>query len=235
MKRLVSWREEISGIVVHPLERSRYREEILEEVRGLDIPVLDAKTLADPAGVEALAKLSPDLGLSVYYGYILRPSVLELFPRGVLNLHPALLPFNRGAHPNVWSIIEETPAGVTLHFMDEGVDTGDIVMQKPVAVDPCDTGGSLYAKLEEAAIGLFEEAWPQVRRGAFSRQAQAKHEGTFHRVSDLQLVDRIDLERSYRAKDLLNLLRARTFPPYRGAYFEVDGRRIYVRVELEEA
>src|SRR5690606_7176717 len=162
------------------------------------------------------------------------PEVLSLFPLEVLNLHPSYLPYNRGAHPNVWSIVEETPAGVTLHYVDAGIDTGDIVAQREVPVAPSDTGGSLYRKLERAGLELLQEAWPHIKAGRVRRQPQPRDRGTFHRVAQLGELDRIDLDKEYRARDLINLLRARTFPPYKGAYFEDQGRRVYIRLELEE-
>ena len=95
------------------------------------------------------------------FGYILRPNFLRLIPRGCVNVHPALLPYNRGAYPNVWSIVDGSPAGVTIHFVDEGIDTGDIIAQAQVVIEPVDTGESLYRKLERGAVALF----PKLGRG----------------------------------------------------------------------
>jgi methionyl-tRNA formyltransferase len=173
------------------------------------------------------------MGVSVLFGYILRAPFLSLFPRGIVNLHPAFLPYNRGAYPNVWSIVERTPAGATLHYVDAGVDTGDIVSQATVPVSQTDTGATLYSRLEQAAFALFRDTWPRLRAGDAPRVPQPPG-GTSHRVADVARIDAIDLDHSYRARDLIDILRARTFPPYSGAYFEVDGRRVYMRLELAE-
>src|SRR5205823_2904000 len=157
--------------------------------------------------------------LSVLFDYILSGKFLALFPRGCLNLHPALLPYNRGEYPNVWSIVEGTPSGVTLHYIDEGIDTGDIIAQKAVPVDPVDTGETLYRKLEQASVVLFKETWPHVCAGRAPRIPQILTTGTQHKRRDVETIDEIDLNRSYIAGDLINILRSRTFPPYRGAYF----------------
>lgn len=234
-KWLLAQGEEVVGLVVHPEGSARCRGEILAEARRRPgIAVLDGSRLDREETVRSLAGLRPDIGLSVYFGYILKPEVLSLFPLEVLNLHPSYLPYNRGAHPNVWSIVEETPAGVTLHYVDAGIDTGDIVAQREVPVAPSDTGGSLYRKLERAGLELLQEAWPHIKAGRVRRQPQPRDRGTFHRVAQLRELDRIDLDKEYRARDLINLLRARTFPPYKGAYFEDQGRRVYIRLELEE-
>src|SRR5581483_3200217 len=174
----------------------------------------EAPMLARPETIAGLRDLKPDLGLSVFFGYILRAPVLEMFPAGCLNVHPGLLPYNRGTYPNVWSIVEGTPAGVTLHYVDEGVDTGDIVAQREVAVEPTDTGATLYAKLEEACLETFAAAWPAIAAGTAPRRPQPAAPGTTHRRADVERIDRIELDRHYPARELIDVLRARTFPPY---------------------
>ena len=226
--------EEIAALVVHPDERRAYGEEILRASGAGQ----DRVFLGDDLGagaIERIRALRPEIGISVYFGYILRPELLSALPWGCVNLHPALLPYNRGAHPNVWSIVEGTPAGVTLHRVDDGVDTGEILAQRQVEIDPADTGQTLYYRLEAAAIELFQRNWGALKAGRLPGIAQAPGGGTFHRARDLAQLERIDLERRYRARDLINLLRARTFPPHGGAYFEENGRRIHLRLELTEA
>jgi methionyl-tRNA formyltransferase len=147
-------------------------------------------------------------------------------------LHPALLPHNRGAYPNVWSIIDGTPSGATLHYIDAGVDTGSIIAQKPVTVEPVDTGATLYRKLEVACVELFHESWPELKEGVLPGRPQPTGGGSLHRLADVQAVDEIDMERAYRARDLINLLRARTFPPHPGAFFVEAGKKVYVSIDL---
>ncbi|MBN2564007.1 MAG: formyl transferase [Phycisphaerae bacterium] len=222
----------IAGLVIHPPARRKYEGEIIESASVPRSAVFDGSHLNDPDTIQALATLNPDVGLSVFFGYILKPAVLGLFPKGVMNLHPAYLPYNRGAHPNVWSIVEGTPAGVTIHFVDEGIDSGDVIARTPVPVYTTDTGETLYRRLEEACVDIFKTAWPQIKAGSAPRIAQRPDEGSTHRASDVAKIDRIDPHASYSAMELINILRARTFPPYKGAYFEVDGQRVYLRLQL---
>jgi methionyl-tRNA formyltransferase len=222
--------DDLIGVVVHPREHAKHRDEILDALGG--IPVFDASTLRAPDTVAALAALEPELGASIYFGYILKPAVIELFPRGIVNLHPALLPWNRGANPNVWSIVEGTPAGVTLHYVDARVDTGDIIAQSEVPVSPTDTGESLYRKLEAESVALFQRSWPALLDGTAKARAQPEG-GTTHRLRDLDELDAIDLDAPSTARELIDVLRARTFPPHRGAWFVRDGRKVYVSVTLE--
>ncbi len=225
--------EDIIGLVIHPPSKQKYVEDILDIA---DLPsdrVFDSSTLRQEDVIEDVRGLRPDIGLSVLLDVILKPPFFTLFPKGVVNVHPAYLPYNRGQYPNVWSIIEGTPSGVTIHYIDEGIDTGDIIAQEEVPVEPVDTGESLYHKLERAGLELFVDTWPGVRAGKVSRIVQRDEEGTYHRARDVEVVDEIDLGREYQAKDLVNILRARTFPPHKGAYFVSQGKRVYLRIQLE--
>ena len=236
----VAWRvasylaehEEIVGLVLHPPERRKYGDEILSATHVAPSAVFDATKLDRPDVLEAVRGLRPDIGVSVYFGYIVRRSFLDCLPQGCLNVHPAYLPYNRGAYPNVWGIVDRTPVGATIHYMDEGVDTGDVVDQVEVPVDPTDTGGTLYRRLEQACVELFERTWPKVATGRAARTLQPRDGGTFHRVRDAESLDEIRQERTYVARELLDIIRARTFPPYPGAYFVHEGRKIYMRLQL---
>ena len=224
--------DEIVGAVLHPDSRRKAGAEICAAA-GVSLDrVFDGSRLEEPEVCRSLAALEARIGVSVLFGYILRAGVRELLPEGCVNLHPGYLPYNRGAYPNVWSIVERTPAGATLHHMDEGVDTGDIVAQQLVEVEPTDTGESLYRKLEEVCFEVFARTWPLLREGRAPRLPQ-KGEGTFHRVRDTGAIDEIDLERSYRARDLLDILRARTFPPHEGAYFRLGAEKVHLKLHLD--
>lgn len=226
--------QEIVCLIVHSAELGKYQDEIRATVDSAQCLVFDASQIEQLDILEQIRSSRPDIAVSVLFRKILRPSFLSLFPRGCINLHPAYLPYNRGSYPNVWSIVDKTPAGVTLHYIDAGVDTGDIIAQEEVELEPTDTGGTLYGKLERAALDLFRCTWPSIESGRTPRTGQGPREGTYHRQRDVENIDEIDLEKSYRGEDLINLLRARTFPPYRGAYFRFKGRKIYMRLELWE-
>jgi methionyl-tRNA formyltransferase len=224
--------EEIVGLVLHPSHNRKFGQEIINSVGLPDACVFDGSRLRHSEVLQTIRRLRPQIGLSVLFGYILRAELIRFFPSGVINLHPAYLPYNRGAYPNIWSIVEGTPAGVTLHYIDAGVDTGDIIAQKHVPVDPADTGETLYRKLERACVEIFVESWPLVLRGKVPRTPQAREKGTYHHIGDVERIDGIDLDRTYTARELIDILRARTFPPYAGAYFQNGKRKVYLRLEL---
>ena len=218
--------------MVHPSSKGQYKGEILST---LDLPqsqIFDGSCLRHPETRDAIRALNADTGLSVYFGYILRPEFISLFDEGIVNLHPGYLPYNKGTYPNVWSILDGTPAGVTLHFIDAGVDASDIIAQQKVTVEPVDTGKTLYHKLEHAALDLFKRTWPRIRAGKVERIPQDPKEGTLHRARELARTDIIHLDQTYSGRDLINILRARTFPPHAGPHFVEGGRKIYLRLEL---
>jgi methionyl-tRNA formyltransferase len=230
---LVQQNEEIVGLVIHPASAGKYVDEIIRASNVAPERIFDGSQLRNPDVLSAIEALQADLCLSILFNYILKSEFIRLFPKGVLNLHPSYLPYNRGQYPNVWSIVEGTPAGTTIHYIDEGVDTGDIVAQKRIPVDSVDTAESLYRKLEQASLRLFQETWPLIISGQPPRMKQTVENGTYHRTKDVEKIDQIDLDQEYKARDLINILRARTFPPYKGAFFEEEGKRIYMRLELE--
>lgn len=126
-----------------------------------------------------------DFLVSYGYRYILKKDVLDLFPDSAINLHISYLPYNRGADPNFWSFIEGTPKGVTIHYLDEGVDTGDIIVQKEVVFDSPDveTLGSSYQRLQLEIQHLFFENWELIKNKKCNRTPQTDV-GTIHKVKD---------------------------------------------------
>jgi len=129
---LIEQGESIVGVSIHPDERAKYKNEIIAASRLSSKKIFDGSSINRPEVVEQIEALQPDIILSVLFGYKLSSKVLTIPSKGCINLHPSYLPFNRGVYPNVWAIIDGTPAGVTLHYMDEGFDTGDIIAQRKV-------------------------------------------------------------------------------------------------------
>jgi methionyl-tRNA formyltransferase len=123
--------------------------------------------------------------ISYGYRFILRKEILNLFPYRAINMHISYLPFNRGADPNFWSFIERTPKGVSIHYLDEGVDTGDIIVQKEVSFDSLDseTLASSYQKLQIEIQNLFFQYWVLIKSQKCDRTPQIGT-GTTHRVKD---------------------------------------------------
>jgi methionyl-tRNA formyltransferase len=175
-----------------------------------------------------------DLGVLAWWPKILRNLLLKCPQYGFVNTHPSLLPYNRGKHYNFWALVEQAPFGVTLHQVDSGVDTGNIIAQKEICYDWCDTGESLYFKAQTAMISLFCQNYPALRTGNFQSTPQEKTIGSFHHSSEIEQASHIDLDKMYRSRDLINLLRARTFEDHPGCWFEEAGNRYEISIKIRK-
>ncbi len=122
--------------------------------------------------------------ISYGYQYVLKKRILEKFPDAAINLHISYLPWNRGRDPNFWSFVEATPKGVTIHYMDEGIDTGDIIVQQEVTFDSAhETLASTYRTLQRTIQELFRRHWHQIIGGRCQRQKQVG-KGSVHKNKD---------------------------------------------------
>lgn len=187
-----------------------------------------------PEFIQSLHDLEPEWGILAWWPKIVKPHIRVVPKHGFLNTHPSLLPYNRGKHPNFWSIVEGVPFGVTLHLIDDGIDTGDIVAQRTIPYGWCDTGESLYAKGLTQMIELFKETYPRLRSGTIEPKKQDGTWATFHKGVELDGVSRLDLNAAYTARQLLNLIRARTFQGHPSCWFEDGGDTYDVTVTIRK-
>ncbi len=170
--------EEVVAVVTQP-DKRRGRDRLLSPspVKELALrhnrTILQPLTLKDASFLDELASTKPDLIVVVAYGKILPPSILALPPGGCINVHASLLPKYRGAAPIQWSLINgEKTTGVTTMFMDEGLDTGDILMQEEVPIDDDDTAESLGSKLAERGASLLIRTLQRLKDGSIERTPQ---------------------------------------------------------------
>lgn len=221
------------ALVVHEEDQQKLTDRIVA-ASGLESEkIFTGNQIKSPDIRKQLAALKPDCGVSAFFGHIIGKSVIDIFPRGIVNLHTSLLPLNRGSWPNVWTIVDKTPAGVTMHLVDEGVDTGPILAQCPVETLPTDNGRTLNERLESAVVKLFQDNWDDFAKGKLDALPQ-QGPTTTHKVKDADTIDEIKLDQQYLAGDLINILRARTFPPHRGAWFKIDGRKYFLKLDIDE-
>lgn len=157
---------------------------VLAHLQRLDEGVV---TTSEPITPGTIQRYGPDFLVSHGYRHILKGDVLELVSDRAINLHISYLPWNRGADPNLWSWIEDTPKGVTIHYIDTGVDTGDVIAQREVRFDAGETLASSYARLQHEMLTLFQEQWPRIRRANCARRPQ-HGPGTMHRTADKERV-----------------------------------------------
>jgi methionyl-tRNA formyltransferase len=196
------------------------------------VPCLAPEDVNDPGVVGRIEAHEPDLLLSIYYTQLFGPRLLEAVRGPALNFHPSLLPRHRGVAPLVWAIAEgDAVTGLTVHHVDAGIDTGRVVLRRPIPIHPDDTGYVLHRKL---AL-LVRAAAAELLRALFAGEeipAGVEQTGaaSYHGRRDPQL-NRLDW--SAGAERIRNVVRALA-PPLPGAYTERDGERLVLaRVEHE--
>mgnify|MGYP000439020869 FL=1 len=190
---------------------------VLAEAHG--IPVLQFQRIKSPEGVEALKSIAPDLIVTAAFGQILSKEILDIPALGCINVHASLLPKYRGAAPIQWAIIKgETKTGVTIMYMDEGLDTGDIISMRETSIGEDMTGGELYEKLAHVGAELLADTLPSIIDGTAPRTPQDNEQASYFPPLSKEL-GRIDWTKS--AREIRNLVRA--LDPVMGAYALIGG------------
>ncbi|MCP4097559.1 MAG: formyl transferase [Planctomycetaceae bacterium] len=129
--------------------------------------------------------------ISYGYRHIIRKNILDQLPNRAINLHISLLPWNKGADPNLWSFVDGTPKGVTIHYLDPGIDTGDIIVQQEVEFDSHnDTLETTYQKLQCVIQALFQKNWQSIKTQACSRRKQ-EGQGSTHKSIDKEALSHL--------------------------------------------
>ncbi len=148
---------------------------VKEAALAHDIPVYQPQRIRDAECVEELKKYPADVMVVIAFGQILPKEILEMTKYGCINVHASLLPDYRGAAPIQWAVINgEKVSGVTTMQMEEGLDTGDMIMKTEIVLDEKETGGSLHDKLAEAGAKLCVETLKAVEDGTAVRTKQGE-------------------------------------------------------------
>jgi methionyl-tRNA formyltransferase len=146
--------------------------------------------MTGPLTPPVAAALGPDWTVSYGYRHILSAGTLGQLGGRAINLHISYLPWNRGADPNLWSVLDRTPNGVSIHHIDEGVDTGDLIAQRRIPIVSDDTLATSYQRLQAAVQSLFVLMWPVIRDGCAPRYPQPSG-GSYHRKADRKRVEHL--------------------------------------------
>ncbi len=202
---------------------------IKQLAQALQIPVLQPTTLKPhrPSGatfLQTIADLKPTLGMVIAYGKILPQSLLDLFPRGCLNIHGSVLPTLRGPSPIQTAILEGLPnSGVTIMLLDQGMDTGPILTTAPTPLSPTETSASLHDTLKELGAQLLLTTLPDYLSGKIVPQPQDDAMATLCRLIE-KTDGLIDWSQSDEAIDR----HVRALNPWPGTYTIVDGKRLKI-------
>ena len=194
-------------------------------------------------GEDVLGNLvSPDVDdinclLLLWWPHILKSKSINSFDF-IVNLHPSLLPYGRGKYGYFWSIINSEPFGASLHLVDEGIDTGQILVQKEVFVAPTDTGEDLYQKGVDACISLFDEQICNLLENLVERVGSLKQcsltEGSSHSKADFVEYCNLAENQKFYIQDVIRYLQARTFQNGTSYRFEIGDKTYECKLSVSE-
>ncbi len=216
---LARGKHEITAVVTRPDKPKGRRGKLTpppvkECAATYGIPVMQPSKIRTGEFTEALKKIKPHLIVTVAYGRILPADILEIPPKKCINVHASLLPGYRGAAPVNRAIINgETKTGITTMYMDEGMDTGDIIMTREVLISEDMTAGGLHDMLMGIAPDVLNETVNQIEKGTVSRTPQDERLASYAPVMDRE-TGRVEWDNSHT--DIHNLVRGTN--PWPGAY-----------------
>ena len=195
---------------------------VKQEAMRLGIEVFQPDRIKKSENVEVLKKYEADVFVVAAFGQILSKEILDMPKYGCINIHASLLPKYRGAAPIQWAILNgEEKSGVTIMQMDEGLDTGDMLLKGEVAIDDEDTADTLHDKLSECGANLIVEALKLLEKGEL--KATPQPEGPLFYASMIKKEDgALDFTKS--AQELA--LKVRAFQSWPGTFTSLNGNYI---------
>nr|WP_317283296.1 methionyl-tRNA formyltransferase [uncultured Sellimonas sp.] len=178
------------------------------------IEVYQPKRIREPECIEKLREYQADIMVVIAFGQILPKEILEMTPYGCVNVHASLLPKYRGAAPIQWAVINgETVSGVTTMQMDEGLDTGDMLLKTEVVLDEKETGGSLHDRLAKEGAKLCVETLKQLEAGTIVPEKQGESPTEYAKMLDKHMGE---INWNQKADDIERLIRG--LNPWPSAY-----------------
>ena len=189
------------------------------------IPVYQPVRIRHEENEKILAELNPDVIVVTAFGQIIPSSILHLPPYGCVNVHASLLPAWRGAAPIQWAVMNgDKVSGVTTMQMNEGLDTGDILLQRELPLAPDETGGSLFDKLSAAGAGLLSETLKALSEGTVTPVRQPEESPTPYAAMLKKQTGCIDWEKG--AGEIERMVRA--LDPWPSAYTYLNGKQLKI-------
>ena len=235
LEQLINSEHEIIGVVTQPdKQKGRGKAISFSPVKDVALrhgfAVYQPVKVKEPDFLETVKGLKPEIIVVAAFGQILPTELLNLPPNGCINIHASLLPKYRGAAPIQYSIIDgEKETGITIMYMGAGLDTGDIILQKRLPIQPQETGGSLFEKMAVLGSEALLEALVQIKTGKSKRVPQDSEKATYVKMITKEM-GRLDFTQP--AIELERLIRG--LNPWPSAYTFLDGKTLKLwRAEVE--
>lgn len=227
LSTLLGSRHEVIGVVTQPdRPNARGNEIIFSDVKKVaithGIPVFQPEKASEETFVERLRELNPDIIVVAAYGQILRENILNLPKYRCINVHASILPKYRGASPIQWAVINgEKETGVTIMYMEKGLDTGDMILTRKLELAPDETAGTLHDRLMELGGPTLLEAMDMIEDGTAAPVPQNNDEATYVSVLKKSMGE---LDFNNPAEYLERLIRG--LIPWPGAFTFVNGKML---------
>lgn len=184
LEALIERKDEIAGVFTQPDKpvgrgHKLKAPPVKELAASHGIPVFQPPTLKDAAAQQQVRELAPELIVVVAYGKLLPKAVLDIPPLGCINVHGSLLPKYRGAAPIQWAVLNgEKQTGVSTMFLSEGMDCGDVILERAVEINEGETSGELFDRLAPIGAGLLRETIELIASGSAPRRRQDESQAT---------------------------------------------------------
>lgn len=230
LNALIESGHQVAAVVTQPDKpkgrgKSLSMTPVKEAALARQVPVYQPKKVREPAFVDDLRAIAPDVIVVAAFGQIISKEILDMPRYGCINVHASLLPAYRGAAPIQWAVINgDRETGVTIMRMDEGLDTGDMIEKVVVKLDEKETGGSLFDKLSTAGAKLCVEVLDKLEKGTAVFEKQPEQSTTAYAAMIDKKMGKINWERP--AGEIEQLIRG--LNPWPSAYTSMKGRALKV-------
>ena len=227
LEALIASRHEIQAVVTQPDKPKGRKGELTPSpvkvvAEGKGIKVYQPLKVRDEEFVETLRAYNPDVIVVVAFGQIIPLSILKMPKFGCVNIHGSLLPKYRGAAPIQWAVLDgEKETGITTILMDEGIDTGDILLKKTIKIDADETSGSLFDKLKALGAETILETLDELEKGSITPTKQGESPTAYAKMLT-KAMGLIDFTRSAKELDCF----VRGMDPWPSAYTLLAGKTL---------
>lgn len=231
-KTLAGFNVDVQAVVLEPDTPKQIAAAIVAALPGDPPLVLASRPDKDPLILELMASNSLDLLLCCWYRYRIRPSLLKSLKTGAINLHPSVLPHNKSRHSAFWGIMNGTPLGATIHWMDETFDTGDLIGQAQFEDDGIISAEEVYERQLSLCIELFNQHIASILEPNPPRIKQPEG-GSYHFEDDILLATTFDGSDTIDMAKLLRLARGTNVGTH-GFYVELGERKFKIQASVTE-
>jgi len=232
---LNSKNENVEVLVLDEKDGKGINASIINEIDKKQCEIIYFDELKQPENIERIRKRKIDFGILAWWPYIINKEMISLTKRGFVNTHPAFLPYNRGKAPYTWSIIEHTPFGASIHWINEKIDSGVIIDREEIEVTWEDDSDTLYKKSCDLTVELLKRNYDAIKLGKEKNLGKVNEkQGTFHYNKETEKILEIKLDQMYTARELLDLLRSRMISGKGTVYFFDKGEKYNVGVTIDK-